>query len=248
MTDGPAVVLVDFEGNEVTLEEGQTIIATNSGLLILGKDGTTARFLKVDANGSPVIVGAGTAGSPTGGVVSVQGVSGGQPIAVSDVGSTRVSAGQYFASTDLINGAAAAQNLLTITNPAASGKLVYINSLDMRGFSTGNSSVNFMYKLLRTASTPTGGTILNFQKRATEDDTSVVTLRTLPTTTYAPGILWASSPGHTGRPVEIDFTFFTEADKNEIQLAENESLVIYVDANSTIWKHWINISWYEVTI
>jgi hypothetical protein len=46
-------------------------------VLVAGSDGTDARTLATDSSGHPIIVGDGTAGSPAGGVVSVQGVSGG---------------------------------------------------------------------------------------------------------------------------------------------------------------------------
>lgn len=77
-----AIVLVDFEGNEVTIEDGTSIPAGTSGIILTGKDGSVARFIRVDANGQPVVVGAGVAGTPSGGVVSIQGVDGGQPMPI----------------------------------------------------------------------------------------------------------------------------------------------------------------------
>lgn len=59
MSDSPASVLVDFEGNEVTIEDDTSIPAGTSGILMAGKDNTTARFLNVDGYGSPIIVGKG---------------------------------------------------------------------------------------------------------------------------------------------------------------------------------------------
>lgn len=82
MGDSPAAILFDSEGNELAREDGSSIDSTTSALLIAGKDGSTMRFIRVDDNGRPIFVGAGTAGTPTGGVVSVQGVSGGEAIPV----------------------------------------------------------------------------------------------------------------------------------------------------------------------
>jgi hypothetical protein len=60
MGEGAASVLVDFEGNEVTIEDGTSIPSGTSGLLAAGKDNSdTARFLNVDGYGSPIIVGKG---------------------------------------------------------------------------------------------------------------------------------------------------------------------------------------------
>lgn len=59
MGEGAASVLVDFEGNEVTIEDNTSIPAGTSGILLAGKDNSTARFLNVDGYGSPVIVGKG---------------------------------------------------------------------------------------------------------------------------------------------------------------------------------------------
>lgn len=201
---------------------------------VSGSDDGYARVIAVDGYGRQIVVGAGTAGNPVGGVISVQEVN------------YRNILGEYFASTNLLTGAGVSQNILTITNPNGSGRSIYLNRIETRGYASGNSSIDFMYKLFRASSTPTGGTVLSFQKRNTADFNSIATLRTLSTVTTSAGILWATSPGHTQRPVEIDFSIFTESDKNEIVINQNESIVISVDANSSVWKHWANISWYEV--
>lgn len=50
----PGVYLVDEDGNVVTLDDGATI-GTAEGILIAGKDGTVARFLRVNASGQLAI-------------------------------------------------------------------------------------------------------------------------------------------------------------------------------------------------
>jgi hypothetical protein len=73
---------VTLRGSDVAdpsqLTEGQAGSAVPPSVsLIGGSDGTLLRALATDTSGHPIIVGDGTAGSPAGGVVSVQGVSGG---------------------------------------------------------------------------------------------------------------------------------------------------------------------------
>ena len=66
-----------------------------------GWDGTDIRTLSTDASGHAIIVGDGTAGTPAGGVVSIQGVSGGTvvPISGSVTASGTVTANQGTANT-----------------------------------------------------------------------------------------------------------------------------------------------------
>ncbi len=59
--------------------------APATGELVMGETpGATALPIQLDATGRTIVVGPGTAGSPAGGVVSVQGVSGGTAMATSD--------------------------------------------------------------------------------------------------------------------------------------------------------------------
>jgi hypothetical protein len=73
------------EGATTTaVTDGQTLTGTEAAELIAGKDGSgDAQFIATDANGNLVVVGAGTAGTPAGGVVSVQGVPSGTAVPVS---------------------------------------------------------------------------------------------------------------------------------------------------------------------
>lgn len=80
--DSPAVILYDSAGNPLAVSPDVVIPADTSGILVVGADGSTARFIRVDASGSPIVVGVGTAGTPAGGVLSIQGVSSGQPIPI----------------------------------------------------------------------------------------------------------------------------------------------------------------------
>jgi len=75
--------IVDIDGG--TQAPGSAVPVR--GLHILGSDGTNSRFLLTDASGRLTIIGQGTAGTPAGGVVSVQGVVGGiaQPVSVASL-------------------------------------------------------------------------------------------------------------------------------------------------------------------
>jgi len=82
MAKSPAVILFDSNGVAMAVAGGVAIPAGTKALLAAGSDGTAARLLLVDANGRPIVVGAGTAGAPAGGVVSIQGVAGGVALPV----------------------------------------------------------------------------------------------------------------------------------------------------------------------
>lgn len=80
--ESPNVILYDVNGQEMSVSNGSAIPAGTSALMIAGSDGTNSRFITLDTSGRPVTVGAGTAGTPVGGVISIQGVSGGQAVPV----------------------------------------------------------------------------------------------------------------------------------------------------------------------
>jgi hypothetical protein len=88
--ESPNVILFDVNGEAMGVQNSTAIPTGTSALIFGGSDGTNAHYTLMDSSGRIVIVGAGTAGTPVGGVVSVQGVSGGTslPIAISDVTNT----------------------------------------------------------------------------------------------------------------------------------------------------------------
>lgn len=84
MSDSAAAVIVHQDGTAVAAKEGDIQDSTKPALMIAGQDGYgMARIIETDSEGRPVIVGAGTNGSPEGGVVSVQGVPNGQAVPIS---------------------------------------------------------------------------------------------------------------------------------------------------------------------
>jgi len=81
--DSPVVILYDSSGNAFAVQNGVAIPASTPGLLSMGSDGTNSRYLTVDSSGRTVAVGAGVAGTPAGGVLTVQGIASGTAVTVS---------------------------------------------------------------------------------------------------------------------------------------------------------------------
>lgn len=80
----PVSILFTTDGDELASKTAATTTLTSRGFISVGVDaGGTARFVRVDGAGQLVMVGQGVAGTPAGGVVSVQGVAGGQALPIS---------------------------------------------------------------------------------------------------------------------------------------------------------------------
>lgn len=82
MTSGAGTVLYDIDGDPMAVENGTAIPAATSSLISAGSDGTNAKFIKVDSSGNQIMVGLGTAGSPSGGIITIQGSVSGTPIPI----------------------------------------------------------------------------------------------------------------------------------------------------------------------
>lgn len=82
-TESPVAVLYDMAGNEMPVQNGVAIPASTPMLLVGGSDGTNSRYITLDTSGRQVIVGIGTAGTPVGGVLSIQGVASGTAVPIS---------------------------------------------------------------------------------------------------------------------------------------------------------------------
>lgn len=81
--NSPVVVLYDAAGNALSVQNGVAIPASTPALLAAGSDGTNSRYIVVDSSGRQITAGAGVAGTPAGGVNSIQGVAGGTPVPIS---------------------------------------------------------------------------------------------------------------------------------------------------------------------
>lgn len=68
------VFISTVDGYSVVLKDGAAPTANDGyGIAVIGYDGSNYRMLKSDTSGRPVFVGAGTAGTPSGGVLTIQG-------------------------------------------------------------------------------------------------------------------------------------------------------------------------------
>ena len=91
-SESPVALLFSSDGFELSVQNAIAIPTSTRGLIAMGSDGTNSRYLSMDTSGRPIVVGPGTAGTPAGGVLSIQGVSGGQAIPVSGTLTTTISA------------------------------------------------------------------------------------------------------------------------------------------------------------
>jgi len=81
--ESPASILFDRDGYDLAIAHGDSITADQPGFLAIGKDGSTARIITLDSSGRSVVVGAGSAGSPAGGLITIQGDAAGTPLPTS---------------------------------------------------------------------------------------------------------------------------------------------------------------------
>lgn len=88
----PASILFSSDGYELSVVQNSAIPTGTRALITAGSDGSNARPILVDSTGSPVIVGAGIAGTPSGGVLTIQGVSGGTNLSVSQATAANLNA------------------------------------------------------------------------------------------------------------------------------------------------------------
>lgn len=109
----PEAILYDISGNTLAVQNGTAIPASTPGLIFMGSDGTNSRYVTVDSSGRPVIVGAGVAGTPAGGVVSIQGVTGGTVVPVSGTVTANIGTTNGLALDTSVNGILLAQNSTT---------------------------------------------------------------------------------------------------------------------------------------
>ena len=230
-SESPAVILYDADGNPVAIAQGDEIIATQKGLLAAGQneDGY-AEFLTISK-----YTGA---------------------LKTTNVGSLDI-LGRYYAGSSLITGSASAQNLLTLENPAGSTTNIRLDRVIIKGYPVGTSTIGFLYSMNRTTGLPSGGTSLTIEQRLTTEPAAQGVVREQPMATAASGNFWVGSPGvflsggGSGGPAGSASanleTLEARFEREEITVLPGEAIVIRAGANSTDWRHWVNISWFEVT-
>src|SRR5688572_9704934 len=90
-SDSKTSILYSADGYELAVADSTALPSSARGLLLAGSDGANTKFILIDGSSRIVTVGAGTAGTPVGGVVSIQGVPGGTNVPIS--GTVSVSSG-----------------------------------------------------------------------------------------------------------------------------------------------------------
>jgi hypothetical protein len=80
---GSESVLYDSDGSPLAVDNGVATPSDTPLLMIGGFDGTNSRYITIDSSGRQIVAGAGTAGTPAGGVITIQGDPSGVPIPIS---------------------------------------------------------------------------------------------------------------------------------------------------------------------
>lgn len=94
-SESPDVVLYDNSGNALAVQSGSATPTSTPALMVAGSDGTNSRYVVVDTSGRQLVVGAGTAGSPAGGVVTIQGIASGTTVPVSGTITANAGTGNF---------------------------------------------------------------------------------------------------------------------------------------------------------
>jgi hypothetical protein len=95
----PSSVLFSSDGYELAVVSGAAFVPNTRSLLIAGNDGTNTRTVLIDSSGRQVVVGAGTAGTPSGGVITIQGDPSMTPVIVNQGTSPWVVSGTVAVSS-----------------------------------------------------------------------------------------------------------------------------------------------------
>jgi len=144
---GPTSVLRGREADgmlEVAVVDGEALVVNQPLLPLAGSDGTDVQAVKTDTDGNLAVVGIGVAGTPTGGVLTVQGDPAGVPIPVT---STEVKA-----NTSTITRVAAAivSTVILAANAARLGVVIVNDSnrpLYLRLGTAPATTINYTFKM-----------------------------------------------------------------------------------------------------
>lgn len=88
-------ILYDTNGDPLAVDDGVAIPSGTPMIIAGGSDGTNSRYIKVDSTGNQILVGLGTAGSPAGGVITIQGDSSGTPLPISGTITANAGSGNF---------------------------------------------------------------------------------------------------------------------------------------------------------
>jgi hypothetical protein len=190
--ESPAAILYNSSGVELSVSTATAIPTGTSGLLVSGSDGTNSRFLSVDASGRAVLVGAGVAGTPAGGVLSIQGVASGTAMPVSGTITANAGTGNFNVIGTGTAGTAATgvvtiQGIASMTPIAISGTVT-----------ANNASVSATGAAVPSSATFIGGSVTTAAPSYTTGNISALSLTTT-------GLLRVDSSGTT-QPVSGTIT------------------------------------------
>ena len=147
-SESPVVEIYSSDGYELSVKNGIAIPTGTRGILLAGSDGSNSRFVLIDGSNRLITAGAGVAGSPAGGVLTVQGVTGGTVLPISGTVTANQGTANTLANawsskiTDAINGPVAvkpASTAVVATDPALVVAISPNNSIAIT--STGTSDV-----------------------------------------------------------------------------------------------------------
>jgi len=166
------------------------------------------------------------------------------PIPVT-IGAGAVILGSYGAGAAFV-GTVGASNLLSIENPAASGRTVVVRRASLGAGGTAAVNPSATLTLSRTTATPTAGTVITAQKRKTADAAPVGIVRSVPTATAAAGVYFSTNtPG--GNPPSFATIEAIQMDyADAIELAAGEGLLVSQSAGDIDATFSVSFYWQEV--
>lgn len=214
-------ILINSDGIELSVKDGLATNSNNSGIIILGSDGSEYKILKTDNTGSiyTLAKGLGTAGSPDTGVITIQGITSGTPVIVS---------GTVTANIGTTNGLALDSTLqkLTISQGTALGS----NTQILIGGSVSTAAPTYTNGQINPLSITTGG-LLRVDGSATTQPVSGTVAATQSGT-------WTVQPGNTANTTPWLFTINQNSNSaivnSSTPTTSDNALVVSISPNSYI--------------
>jgi hypothetical protein len=254
-SESPAVIIFNTDSQEVSVKDGHTIALNDSGFISLGSSSGVAKPITLNSLGYQIVTGSGTAGSPDTGVVTVQGISSGQPINVS-VGSWNLSTPieikhKNYASFTILSTAtspSANKSMLSLFNAGAVVlKIQEIYLVNVQSSAVSGVDINFEF---RRMTGHTSGTLISAIETLDTLDSldSNISVRTGATITGESSVLlWRniwhsdeSSPALDGasldHAVQTMFPVFSRKnlESKAITLRNGEGITIKCTTSSTV--------------
>lgn len=169
-----------------------------------------------------------------------------------DVDVTRMperSAQGNYAAFVQVAGTTGAQNIVSIENPAASGRVLRIRCIDLTITAVAATTAAPNIKMGRTTAVPSAGTSQTIQEKNNSGAAAVGIVRSAPTATAASGdMLGAVMPFGTAAINSQAYQVFQAEDPaDEIVLAASEGFLVRTDGASDVdFRIGVTIHWLEV--